>query len=189
MLVTPPSFPPKTVTELITLLKANPDKYSYASGGAGAGAHLSAEMFKHITGTKLVHVPYKGNAPATYGGRLSSVMDAKMKDGNSKRFSVSGGLGLIASRLTLESPIVKDKGSFIVSGRRTYADVFLPLWKDPGVKNAKLYFYDFKAKANYKFNSKNKIVILENICKNKYVKFLKYFVQNFILFLFNNFIL
>lgn len=102
---------------------------------------------------------YKGNAPANYGGRLSSVMDAKMKDGNSKRFSVSGGLGLIASRLTIESPIVKDKGSFIVSGRRTYADVFLPLWKDPGVKNAKLYFYDFNAKANYKFNSKNKIFL------------------------------
>ncbi|MFZ4649313.1 MAG: Bug family tripartite tricarboxylate transporter substrate binding protein [Rubrivivax sp.] len=64
MLVTPPSFPPNSVAELITLLKANPNKYFYASGGAGAGAHLSAEMFKSMTGTTLTHVPYKGNAPA-----------------------------------------------------------------------------------------------------------------------------
>lgn len=64
MLVAPPSFPPNSVAELITLLKANPNKYFYASGGAGAGAHLSAEMFKSMTGTTLTHVPYKGNAPA-----------------------------------------------------------------------------------------------------------------------------
>jgi len=64
MLVTPPSFAPNSVSELIALLKANPSKYFYASGGAGAGAHLSAEMFKHMTGTSMTHVPYKGNAPA-----------------------------------------------------------------------------------------------------------------------------
>ena len=102
---------------------------------------------------------YKGNAPANYGGRLSSVLDIQMKEGNSKKFAASGGIGLIASRLTLEAPIVKDKGSFIISGRRTYADIFLPLWKDPAAKSTKLYFYDFNAKANYKINDKNRIFL------------------------------
>lgn len=102
---------------------------------------------------------YKGNAPSQYGGRLSSVLDVQMKEGNSKRATVSGGLGLIASRLTVEAPIVKDRGSFIVSGRRTYADIFLPLWSDPAAKEAKLYFYDFNAKANFKINDNNRIYI------------------------------
>ena len=102
---------------------------------------------------------YKGNAPANYGGRLSSVLDIQMKEGNSKKVSASGGIGLIASRLTLEAPIVKDKGSFIISGRRTYADIFLPLWKDPGAKSTKLYFYDFNAKANFKINNKNRLFL------------------------------
>lgn len=78
ILVTPPSFPPNNVAELIALLKANPGKYSYASGGAGAGAHLSAEMFKHMTGTTLLHVPYKGNAPAladVLGGHVPIMFD------------------------------------------------------------------------------------------------------------------
>jgi len=102
---------------------------------------------------------YKGNAPANYGGRLSSVLDIQMKEGNSKTVAASGGIGLIASRLTLEAPIVKDKGSFIISGRRTYADIFLPLWKDPAAKSTKLYFYDFNAKGNFKINDKNRIFI------------------------------
>jgi tripartite-type tricarboxylate transporter receptor subunit TctC len=78
ILVTPPTFPPNSVAELITLLKANPGKYSYASGGAGAGAHLSAEMFKHMTGTSMLHVPYKGNAPAladVLGGHVPIMFD------------------------------------------------------------------------------------------------------------------
>ncbi len=78
ILVTPPSFPPTSVAELITLLKANPGKYAYASGGAGAGAHLSAELFKHMTGTTLLHVPYKGNAPAlndVLGGHVPIMFD------------------------------------------------------------------------------------------------------------------
>ena len=102
---------------------------------------------------------YKGNAPANYGGRLSSVLDIQMKEGNSKNVAASGGIGLIASRLTVEAPIVKDKGSFIISGRRTYADIFLPLWKDPAAKSTKLYFYDFNVKANYKINDKNRIFL------------------------------
>ncbi|MEK0418720.1 MAG: hypothetical protein RI949_2726 [Pseudomonadota bacterium] len=78
MLVTPPSFAPNSVAELIALLKANPNKYFYASGGAGAGAHLSAEMFKHMTGTSVTHVPYKGNAPAladVVGGQVPIMFD------------------------------------------------------------------------------------------------------------------
>lgn len=102
---------------------------------------------------------YKGNAPASYGGRLSSVLDIQMKDGNSKRFSASGGIGLLSSRLTLEAPIVKDKGSFIISGRRTYADMFLAFSNDPLKKNTKLYFYDLNAKANYRINAKNRIFL------------------------------
>jgi hypothetical protein len=102
---------------------------------------------------------YKGNAPANYGGRLSSVLDIQMKEGNSKKVTASGGIGLIASRLTIEAPIVKDIGSFIISGRRTYADIFLPLWKDPAAKSTKLYFYDFNTKANFKINDKNRIFL------------------------------
>ena len=102
---------------------------------------------------------YKGNAPSNYGGRLSSVLDIQMKEGNAKKVSASGGVGLIASRLTVEAPIVKDKGSFIISGRRTYADIFLPLWHDPAAKETKLYFYDFNAKANFKINDKNRIFL------------------------------
>ncbi len=99
----------------------------------------------------------KGNSPAQYGGRLSSVLDVKMKEGNSQKYAVSGGLGLISSRLSVEGPIVKDKGSFIVTGRRTYADAFLKLTEE--FKDNKLYFYDFNAKANYKIGDKNKLFL------------------------------
>lgn len=102
---------------------------------------------------------FKGNAPAEYGGRLSSVLDIQMKDGNSKNFTTSGGIGLLSSRLTVESPIVEDKGSFIISGRRTYADMFLIFSKDPEKNNTKLYFYDLNVKTNYKINDKNRIFL------------------------------
>jgi hypothetical protein len=99
----------------------------------------------------------KGNSPAQYGGRLSSVLDVKMKEGNNKEYHVSGGIGLISSRLTVEGPIQKEKSSFIISGRRTYADLFAKLSKD--FKGAKLYFYDLNAKANIAVNNKNKIYL------------------------------
>ena len=102
---------------------------------------------------------YKGNAPAQYGGRLSSVLDVQMNEGNSKKLSISGGIGLISSRLTIEAPIVKDKGSFIISARRTYADMFLVFMKDTTFKNTKLYFYDLNAKANYRLGKKDRIFI------------------------------
>ena len=102
---------------------------------------------------------YKGAIPAQFGGRLSSVLDIKMKEGNSKKLAVSGGIGLISSKLMIEAPIVKDKGSFMVSGRRTYADLFLKLSSDEKQKNSSLYFYDFNIKANYKITEKDRIFL------------------------------
>ena len=97
----------------------------------------------------------KGNSPAQYGGRLSSVLDVKMKEGNNKDYVVSGGLGLISSRLSIEGPIQEDKSSFIISGRRTYADMFLKATEK--YKDNILYFYDLNAKANYTIDDKNRI--------------------------------
>lgn len=102
---------------------------------------------------------YKGGMPAEYGGRASSVMDIKMRDGNSKEFGAQGSIGLISSKLTLEGPIVKNKGSFMVSGRRTYADLFLRLSNDEDLANSSLYFYDLNAKANYQINDNNRIYL------------------------------
>lgn len=102
---------------------------------------------------------YKSGIPAEYGGRASSVMDVKMKDGNNKKFGFSGGIGLISSRLAVEGPIVKDKGSFILSGRRSYLDVFLKLSKKEDIRDTKLYFYDLNAKANYKLSEKDRIFV------------------------------
>lgn len=98
---------------------------------------------------------FKGGIPAQYGGRISSVMDIHMIDGNNKKFSGEGGLGLIASRLKLEGPLQREKSSFMLSGRRTYADMFLKASKDETVKKSKLYFYDLNAKLNYRLNDKN----------------------------------
>ncbi|MDP4213185.1 MAG: TonB-dependent receptor [Bacteroidota bacterium] len=102
---------------------------------------------------------YKGAIPAEYGGRLSSVLDVKMNDGNSKDYHASGGIGLISSRLNLEGPIEKDNGSFIVSARRTYADLFLKLSKDTNTNRSSLYFYDINVKANYKLGEKDHIYL------------------------------
>jgi hypothetical protein len=100
---------------------------------------------------------YKGDMPAQYGGRLSSLLDVKMNDGNNKNYRISGGVGLIASRINVEGPIVKNKGSFMVSARRTYADLFLKLSKDSTINRSILYFYDINAKANYQLNERNKV--------------------------------
>lgn len=101
----------------------------------------------------------KGSIPAEYGGRASSVFDIKMKEGNLKEYGVAGSIGLISSNLAVEGPIVKDKGSFIVSARRTYADVFLMFSKKEDLKDTKLYFYDLNLKANYKINKNNRIYL------------------------------
>ncbi|TAL65163.1 MAG: hypothetical protein EPN88_09950, partial [Bacteroidetes bacterium] len=104
---------------------------------------------------------YKGGFPAEYGGRLSSVVDINMNEGNNKEFHVSGGIGIIASRLAIEGPILKNKGSFMISARRTYADIFLKLLPGTGAdstaKNSTLYFYDLNMKANYRFSAKDRL--------------------------------
>jgi hypothetical protein len=102
-------------------------------------------------------VLYKGNQPANFGGRLSSVMDIKMNEGNNKRYNVSGGVGVISSRLNVEGPIVKDKSSFLISGRRTYVDMFLRA--SDKFKDNTLYFYDLNAKVNYRINQKNRVFL------------------------------
>ena len=102
---------------------------------------------------------YKGTQPAQYGGRLASVLDIKMNEGNTKKFGVSGGLGLISSKLNVEGPIIKDKMSFLVSGRRTYADLFLKLSNDETLRDSKLFFYDLNAKLNYKIGEKDRLYL------------------------------
>ncbi len=102
---------------------------------------------------------YKGDIPMNYGGRLSSVLDVRMNDGNSKRLTATGGIGLISSRLTLEGPISKDKTTFIISGRRTYFDLFLPLAPNVEIRKNSLYFYDFNAKITHQFNENNRLYI------------------------------
>ena len=103
---------------------------------------------------------YKGNMPADYGGRLSSVLDIKMKEGNMKEYHGVASIGTIAAKLEVEGPIVKDKSSFMVSARRTYFDaLFLPFATDTIFKGAKLYFYDLNLKANYKLGEKDRLFL------------------------------
>ncbi len=108
---------------------------------------------------------YKGGFPSQYGGRLSSVIDVKLKEGNRKKFSGAGGLGLIASRLTLEGPTVKDKGSFIFSGRRTYADIITRAVNRANEDNPDYtkipdyFFYDLNTKFNYDIGENDRIFL------------------------------
>jgi hypothetical protein len=108
-----------------------------------------------VKDTKL----YKGGIPARYGGRLSSLLDVRMKEGNNKKLEINGGIGSIFSRIAVEAPIVKDKASFIVAVRRSYIDVlarpFVPLLKNGGALN----FYDITLKANYNINPKNRVYL------------------------------
>jgi len=102
---------------------------------------------------------FKGGIPAEYGGKASSVIDIRMKDGNSQQLGMSGGIGNISSRLTVEGPIIKDKWSFIVSGRRTYADVLGKMIGIEELKDNQLYFYDLNLKTNVEINDKNRIYL------------------------------
>ena len=99
--------------------------------------------------------------PAEYGGRLSSVLDITMKDGNNKKYEVDGGIGLLSSRLTLQGPVQKEKSSFIISGRRTYVDVlskpFMP--EDNAFSGSGYYFYDLTTKINYRISDKDRLYL------------------------------
>ena len=98
---------------------------------------------------------YKGGIPARFGGRVSSVLDVRQKDGNSKRFAATGGIGIISSRVAVEGPLFKEKGSFLIAGRRSYADILL---QAAGEDNS-VSFYDLNLKANYNLDQNNKLFL------------------------------
>jgi len=108
-----------------------------------------------VKNVKLV----KGGIPAPYGGRLSSLLDVRMKEGNMKQMEISGGVGLIFSRLTFETPIIKDKASIILAGRRSYIDVLAKPFLNDDLQDLQFYFYDFTAKANYIVNDNNRLFL------------------------------
>jgi len=103
----------------------------------------------------------KGGMPANYGGRMSSVLEVHMNEGNNKKFKIKGGLGVISSRLTIEGPLKKDKGSFIVSARRTYIDVIMKaaIPETSPFSGSSYYFYDLNLKLNYKLTEKDRIYL------------------------------
>lgn len=102
---------------------------------------------------------YKGDIPARSGGRLASLLDIRMKDGNNGKLSGKGGIGTISSRLTLEGPVLSEKTTFLLAGRRTYADIFLPFAKEEQVRDAGLYFYDLNAKISHTFSDHDRIYL------------------------------
>jgi hypothetical protein len=112
----------------------------------------------------------KGGMPAQYGGRLASVLDITMKEGNNQKFKVDGGIGLISSRLTVQGPLKKDKSSFIVSGRRTYIDVLMKPFVSKGDQfyGSSYYFYDLNAKINYTLSDKDRIFVSGYFGRDKF---------------------
>ncbi|WP_113638256.1 TonB-dependent receptor [Nubsella zeaxanthinifaciens] len=102
---------------------------------------------------------YKTGMPSQYGGRLSSVLDIKMREGDEQKFSASGGIGLISSKLTLEGPISKGKSSFLISGRRTYVDALLKLSPDSTINRNILYFYDVNGRADFQLGENDKLTV------------------------------
>lgn len=119
---------------------------------------------------------YKGDIPAKFGGRVSSVLDVRQKDGNNKNFNINGGIGLISSRLAIEGPIVKDKGSFLIAGRTSYAHLIMKGIDE--LKDDKISFYDLNLKTNYEINKNNRVYLsgyfgrdvfnISKIIKNSY---------------------
>lgn len=102
---------------------------------------------------------YKGNMPAQYGGRLSSVVDVRMNEGNNQDFHVTGGIGLISAKINVEGPIQKDESSFLLTARRTYVDQFLKLSGDSTKNKNSLYFYDLNGKLNFKLGSQDRLYV------------------------------
>ncbi|SDL35499.1 Outer membrane receptor proteins, mostly Fe transport [Catalinimonas alkaloidigena] len=102
---------------------------------------------------------YRGGVPASYGGRLSSVLDVKMKDGNTKEWTAQGGIGIVASRLTVEGPLVKDKSSLLLSGRGAYADLFLNMIPNDTVRSSRASFYDANLKWSYIFGERSRVYV------------------------------
>jgi len=116
-------------------------------------------LFSTFNSRALNNVTFvSGGFPAYYGGRLSSILDVTMKDGNNQKFGLNGGIGLISTQLTLEGPIIKDKASYIVSGRRTYLDLLLRPFLPEG-NESDYQFYDLNAKINWKISSKDRLYL------------------------------
>jgi hypothetical protein len=112
---------------------------------------------------------YKGGIPSRYGGRLSSVLDVRMKEGNNKKLAVNGGVGFIFSRLSIEAPIIKDKASFIIAARRSYIDVLSKPFLPEEQSDSRLYFYDLTLKANYKISSKDRLFLSGYLGRDNFV--------------------
>ncbi len=159
----------KAILTLPGVTNAGEGQSGFNVRGGGADQNLilldEATIFNssHVFGFFSVFNPdvvkdlklYKGGIPARFGGRASSVLDIYQKDGNSNKFGASGGIGLISSRLLVEGPIVKDKGSFVLAGRSSYAHLFLKLSDNPN----SAYFYDLNNKMNYKINENNNVFL------------------------------
>ena len=111
---------------------------------------------------------FKGSIPAEFGGRASSVLDIRMKEGNMKEYQTNGNIGLISSNVSFEGPIKEDVSSFIVSGRRTYADLFLQFAPDKDIRDASLYFYDLNLKTNFKLNSTTRLFVSGYLGRDKF---------------------
>lgn len=123
-----------------------------ASHLLGFFSTFNADAIKDVT-------LYKTGMPAQYGGRLSSVVDVRMNDGNNQDYHVNGGIGLISAKVDVEGPLQKDKSSFLVTGRRTYADLFLKLSNDSSINNNSLYFYDLNTKLNFVLGKKDRLYL------------------------------
>ena len=159
----------KSILLLPGVTNAGEGQSGFNVRGGGADQNLvlldEATIFNssHVFGFFSVFNPdaikdlklYKGGIPARYGGRASSVLDIYQKEGNSNSFHMNGGIGLVTSRLLAEGPIVKDKGSFLIGGRTSYAHLFLKLTDNENSAS----FYDLNAKLNYKFNDNNSLYI------------------------------
>ena len=159
----------KSILFLPGVTNAGEGQSGFNVRGGGADQNLilldEATIFNssHVFGFFSVFNPdaikdlklYKGGIPSKFGGRASSVLDIYQKDGNSKDFHLNGGIGLITSRLLAEGPIVKDKGSFLIGGRGSYAHLFLKLSDN---KNS-AYFYDLNTKLNYKLDKNNSVYL------------------------------
>jgi hypothetical protein len=159
----------KSITLLPGVTNAGEGSSGFNVRGGGADQNLilldEAIIFNssHLFGFFSVFNPdaikdiklYKGGIPAKYGGRVSSVLDIYQKDGNSNEFHMNGGIGIVSSRLLAEGPIKKEKGSFLIAGRSSYAHLFLPLFKLDNVA----YFYDLNAKLSYRLNNNNSIYL------------------------------
>jgi hypothetical protein len=170
------------VLQAITLLPGVSNAGEGASGfnvrGGAAGQNLvlldEATLYNssHLFGFFSVFNPdaikdvtlYKGGIPARYGGRVASVLDIYQKDGNKRAYGATGGIGLVASRLLIEGPIAKEKASFLVAGRSSYAHLFLPLFDNDNVA----YFYDLNTKISYDINDKNKLFLSGYFGRDKF---------------------